>query len=151
MKKELVAELLTRFEDARTDLNGTECWSARDLQEILGYTRWHNFQNAVDKAKEACSNVGENCDDHFLNVTRRIELPNNATSSRTKAGHHVVFGDSISNRIFQFGPCVRNSGFRTVAKHAGRPKSQGWRSGAFENDQGRQTKWPDRCREGVHT
>lgn len=79
MKKELISELLSRFENARTDLEGTECWSARDLQEILGYARWHNFQNAIDKAKEACSNAGENCDDHFLNVTREVELPNNAT------------------------------------------------------------------------
>jgi DNA-damage-inducible protein D len=79
MKKELISELLLRFENARTDLEGTECWSARDLQEILGYTRWHNFQNAIEKAKEACSNAGENCDDHFLNLTRQVELANNAT------------------------------------------------------------------------
>jgi DNA-damage-inducible protein D len=79
MKKELISELLSRFENARTDLEGTECWSARDLQEILGYARWHNFQNAIEKAKEACSNAGENCDDHFLDLTREIELPNNAT------------------------------------------------------------------------
>ena len=79
MKKELISELLSRFENARTDLEGTECWSARDLQEILGYARWHNFQNAIEKAKEACSNAGENGDDHFLYLTREIELPNNAT------------------------------------------------------------------------
>lgn len=79
MKKELISELLSRFENARTDLEGAECWSARDLQEILGYARWHNFQNTIEKAKEACSNAGENCDDHFLNVNREIELPNNAT------------------------------------------------------------------------
>lgn len=79
MKKELIAELLERFEGVRTELEGTECWSARELQEILGYTKWQNFQNAVDKAKEACRNSGEECDNHFLKVSRTIELPNNAT------------------------------------------------------------------------
>lgn len=79
MKKELIAELLERFESVRTELDGTECWSARDLQEILGYTKWQNFQNAVDKAKEACRNSGENCDNHFLKVSRTIELANSAT------------------------------------------------------------------------
>lgn len=78
MKTELVRELLDRFEDACFDFNGVECWSARDLQEILGYSDWRNFQNAIGKAKEACSNVGEKCEDHFLDVTRTVELPNNA-------------------------------------------------------------------------
>ena len=79
MKKELISELLTRFENARTDLDGTECWSARDLQEILGYAKWQNFQNAIDKAKDACTNAGEECDNHFLDVSRTVELANNAT------------------------------------------------------------------------
>ncbi len=79
MKKELIASLLARFERVRTELDGTDCWSARDLQEILGYTKWQNFQNAIEKAKEACINAGEKSDDHFLNVTRRAELPNNAS------------------------------------------------------------------------
>lgn len=79
MKKELITELLTRFEGARTELEGAECWSARDLQEILGYAKWQNFQNAIDKAREACTNAGEDCDDHFLIVSRTIDLANRAT------------------------------------------------------------------------
>lgn len=79
MKRELITELLTRFENARTELEDTDCWSARDLQEILGYTKWQNFQNAIDKAKEACTHVGEDCNNHFLYVSRTVELANNAT------------------------------------------------------------------------
>jgi DNA-damage-inducible protein D len=78
MKKELIEELLRKFEDARTDLQGVECWSARDLQDILGYAKWQNFQNAIEKAKEACENAGEDCDSHFLAVTRSVSLANNA-------------------------------------------------------------------------
>ena len=79
MKKELITELLTSFENARTELEGTECWSARDLREILGYAKWQNFQNAIDKAKEACANAGEDSGNHFLNVSRKVELANSAT------------------------------------------------------------------------
>ncbi len=79
MEKELITALLTRFENARTELEGTECWSARDLQEILGYAKWQNFQNAIDKARDACTNAGEDCDNHFLDISRTVELANNAT------------------------------------------------------------------------
>lgn len=79
MKRELITELLEKFEAARTELDGAECWSARDLQEILGYAKWQNFQNAIEKAKEACSKAAEACDDHFMDVGRIIDLPNNAT------------------------------------------------------------------------
>ncbi len=35
-EKEFISELLARFEKARTEFDGMECWSARELQEILG-------------------------------------------------------------------------------------------------------------------
>jgi DNA-damage-inducible protein D len=79
MKRELITELLEKFEAARTELDGAECWSARDLQEILGDAKWQNFQNAIEKTKEACSKVGEECDNHFMDVGRVMNLPNDAT------------------------------------------------------------------------
>ena len=78
MKTELIAELLVKFENAFQEFDGVECWSARQLQEILGYTEWRNFQNAINKARTACTNAGEDCDNHFLNVSRRVEIANNA-------------------------------------------------------------------------
>lgn len=38
MKQELIVELFQRFEDVCYLYNEIECWSARDLQEILRYT-----------------------------------------------------------------------------------------------------------------
>jgi DNA-damage-inducible protein D len=38
--------------------NGEEYWFARDLQTVLDYTEWRNFQNVIEKAKEACRNSG---------------------------------------------------------------------------------------------
>ena len=54
MKKELIAELFKKFEDACYAMEGLECWSGRDLQNILGYSDWRNFTNIIQKAIKAC-------------------------------------------------------------------------------------------------
>ena len=74
MKQELIAELFQRFEEACYLYNETECWSARDLQEVLGYTEWRNFLKVIEKAKSACENSGVPVDDHFVDVNKVIEI-----------------------------------------------------------------------------
>ncbi len=54
MKKDQIQELFARFEAASGTINGVECWSARELQTVLGYTEWRNFTTVIDKAREAC-------------------------------------------------------------------------------------------------
>ena len=78
MKKELITELWQRFEAASGTLQGVECWSARDLQGIFGYADWRNFLNALDKAREASTNAGERATDHFVGVTKMVELGSGA-------------------------------------------------------------------------
>lgn len=74
MKKELIQELFQKFEQARYTLNGIECWSARELQEILGYAKWENFSKVIDKAKNACLNSGVEVSHHFPDVRKMIDL-----------------------------------------------------------------------------
>lgn len=74
MKKELISELFKKFEDACYNLDGLECWSAREMQEILGYSDWRNFTNIIQKAAKACDNSGESISDHFVEVNKMIEI-----------------------------------------------------------------------------
>ena len=53
MKKEIIQQLYSAFEQAALDIDGVECWSARELQTLLGYSKWEKFANVIDKAKTA--------------------------------------------------------------------------------------------------
>ena len=75
MKKELVEELFRKFENACHLLEGVECWSARELQDVFNYTQWRNFENAIEKAKRACENAGEKLSDHFADISKTIPMP----------------------------------------------------------------------------
>ena len=50
-----------------------EYWLARELQTALGYTRWENFENAINKAKDACKNNNINIEDHFRDITKMVD------------------------------------------------------------------------------
>ena len=51
-----------------------EFWYARELQTVLEYGKWDNFKNVLDKAKDACTNSGNNVDDHFADVGKIVHL-----------------------------------------------------------------------------
>ncbi len=81
MKKEQITELLQCFEEARYDHQGVECWSARELQSILGYARWENFRLAVDRARKACEGSGAAVMDHFRDITKMVTVGSGASRS----------------------------------------------------------------------
>jgi DNA-damage-inducible protein D len=74
MKQELIKELFEKFENASREINGIECWSARELQELLGYAQWKNFQKVVEKAKKAVLNAGEKMNDHFADIGKMVSI-----------------------------------------------------------------------------
>ena len=78
MKKEEILALFKSYEDAVCTIDNIECWSARELQKLLGYSLWQNFTNVINKAKESCINVGNNIDDHFIDVNKMVEVGSGA-------------------------------------------------------------------------
>ncbi|MBC6400886.1 MAG: DNA damage-inducible protein D [Ekhidna sp.] len=74
MKKEEIQELFSKFEAAAAILENIECWSARELQKLLGYSKWENFEKVIIKAKESCSNAGEESLYHFPDVRKMIKI-----------------------------------------------------------------------------
>lgn len=71
-KGELIEELLLGFEKAAHHDEHGEYWLARQLSPLLGYKDYRNFLNAAEKAKAACTEVGEVVEDHFGDVTVMI-------------------------------------------------------------------------------
>jgi DNA-damage-inducible protein D len=74
MKQDYIKQLFEQFESACYDFEGIECWSARELQSILGYTKWDNFKNVVDKAKKSCEQAGEDIKNHFADIGKMVEI-----------------------------------------------------------------------------
>lgn len=74
MEKDVIVRLHKNFEDCAHEENGVEYWLARELQVLLGYNRWENFENAVNKAKIACEHAKQRIDDHFRDVTKMVVL-----------------------------------------------------------------------------
>lgn len=106
MKRELIAELFDRFEQACYLYNSLECWSARELQEILGYAKWDNFINVIEKAKKACDNAGENVNNHFADIGKMIDLAKGAQReivdiALTRYACYLIAqnGDSTKNEV----------------------------------------------------
>lgn len=77
MKSDEIKNLFFQFEAAASDLEGVECWSARELQGLLGYSKWENFEKVIKKAKDACSNAGELIENHFPDIRKMVEIGSN--------------------------------------------------------------------------
>ena len=57
---------------------GQEFWYARELQPALEYSQWRYLKEAIERAKTACANSGQNMSDHFAEVRKMVEIGSNA-------------------------------------------------------------------------
>ncbi|GHV11460.1 DNA damage-inducible protein D [Spirochaetia bacterium] len=57
---------------------GIEFWYARELQIILEYTQWRNFEGVINKAKTACTKSHHDVDDHFADASKMVGIGSNS-------------------------------------------------------------------------
>jgi DNA-damage-inducible protein D len=76
------------------------------LQLLFNYSEWRNFVKVIDKAKEACKNVGERGSDHFVDSNKMIVLAKGAQRevediALTRYACYLIAqnGDSLKNEI----------------------------------------------------
>lgn len=73
MENQLTKETAALFEQLKhTTKSGVEYWSAREIYPHLGYTQWRNFQNAIEKAKEACKSATGDVLRNFADVSKIV-------------------------------------------------------------------------------
>jgi DNA-damage-inducible protein D len=75
MKSDIIRTLTANFEGhAQQTEGGVEFWLGRDLQFLLGYSKWDNFLNVISKAKTACEVSGHEVGNHFADVGKMVDL-----------------------------------------------------------------------------
>jgi DNA-damage-inducible protein D len=75
LDRQIILQLTETFEGhAQQTDSGVEYWLARDLQVLLGYAKWENFQNVLTRAKTACEVSGHDPANHFPEVRKMVEL-----------------------------------------------------------------------------
>lgn len=78
METQLITRLHADFEDHAHMQDGVEFWYARELQALLGYDEWRNFEKIIAKAKQACKASKQELFDHFVDVNKMIKLAKGA-------------------------------------------------------------------------
>lgn len=78
MKTDEIKDLFKKFEEAAQQIEDIECWSARELQTLLGYAQWRNFELIIQKAKVTCEGAGEKVAYHFADVSKMITVAKGA-------------------------------------------------------------------------
>lgn len=71
MKKD---QIINQLNFLRHMANGAEYWLAREMQSILGYSEWRNFENAIERAKASCVSSGKRIENHFVDVTKMVPV-----------------------------------------------------------------------------
>ncbi len=71
----------------KTNEHGVEYWSARELQDLFGYTEWRKFENVLRRAIDSCKQSKNNPKNHFVGADKMVGL--GSQSQREVHDYHL--------------------------------------------------------------
>ena len=78
MERKQIEIYKIKFDEIIQELDGVEFWYARELQKLLGYEQWRNFELIIHKAQISCESPGINASDHFAEVSKLVPIGSGA-------------------------------------------------------------------------
>lgn len=78
MERKQIEIYKIKFDEIIQALDGVEFWYARELQKLLGYEQWRNFELIIHKAQISCESAGINASDHFAEVSKLVPIGSGA-------------------------------------------------------------------------
>ena len=78
MDRNKITFLTKQFNDTIHREEDVEYWFARELQKLLGYKTWENFETAIHRAMNSVKTSSMNVDNHFREVTKMVQLGSGA-------------------------------------------------------------------------
>ncbi|MCM1195372.1 MAG: DNA damage-inducible protein D [Firmicutes bacterium] len=106
MTNETIFESIRHFDE-----NGTECWYARELQPVLQYKEWRNFSKVIETAKIACKISQHEVSDHFVEVSKMVEMP---TKQKKSKEIEIGFVDLNKSKVNDKGQNERSKKVRAI-------------------------------------
>lgn len=82
MERKQIAIYKIKFDNILHESDGVEFWYARELQKLLGYEQWRNFELIIQKAQTSCESAGTNASDHFAEVSKMVPIGSGAERYR---------------------------------------------------------------------
>lgn len=83
MDKKRILALKSQFDEISDTMpeSNVEFWYARDIQEVLGYSKWQNFCEVIEKARKSCQVAGADDVNHFTDVSKMVDVGSGAQRS----------------------------------------------------------------------
>ena len=81
MERKQIETYKIKFDDIIHEIDGVEFWYARELQKLLGYEQWRNFELVIHKAQTSCESAGVKAPDHFAEVSKMVSIGSSAERS----------------------------------------------------------------------
>lgn len=82
----------------RVRADGSEYWSARDLQPLMGYEEWRNLQTAIQRARVALVNTDNALTSHVVEATIMVARPQGGSISKEdfQLSRHAAYLTAIN-------------------------------------------------------